>query len=116
MKFTAFILLVSYSVFFGETLVAPKKCESGQTESTCSMCPMKNMMSKCMKKFPGKKDDTKQNTNCMDCPLFSIVMHESFKNYPTYIQAQDNIYPALKANNLSDYYRQHWKPPNVLAI
>jgi hypothetical protein len=54
---------------------------------------------------------------CIDCPLCSVVTFKSFFRLgATTRQVTIIDYTVIPNNNLSDYFQQHWKPPNVSLL
>jgi hypothetical protein len=53
---------------------------------------------------------------CIDCPLCSVVTFKSFFRLEVAWQVTIIDYTVMPSNNLSDYFQQHWKPPNVSPI
>jgi hypothetical protein len=53
---------------------------------------------------------------CIDCPLCSLVTFKSFFRFEVTREVTIIDYMVMPDNNLSDYFQQHWKPPNVSLI
>ncbi|TDW99119.1 hypothetical protein EDB95_0127 [Dinghuibacter silviterrae] len=63
------------------------------------------------------KDKKKAEASaCVDCPLCSLVTFQPFFHF-TYLTLPDRIaYQVMPVSGLSDYFRQHWKPPAGLPF
>jgi hypothetical protein len=53
---------------------------------------------------------------CIDCPLCTVVTFKSFFRLEVAWQVTIIDYTVMPNNNLSDYFQQHWKPPNVSLL
>jgi hypothetical protein len=50
--------------------------------------------------------------SCADCPLCCLVTFKPFFQWEVNRQITIIDYTVMSDNNLSDYFQQHWKPPN----
>ena len=53
---------------------------------------------------------------CMDCPLCCLVTFKPFFRWEMARQVTIIDYTVMSDNNLSDYFQQHWKPPNGSSL
>jgi hypothetical protein len=53
---------------------------------------------------------------CMDCPLCCLVTFKPFFRWEMARQVTIIDYTVMSDNNLSDYFQQHWKPPNDSSL
>jgi hypothetical protein len=71
------------------------------------------------KKGPAGKDDQKGRDGgscCVDCPLCCLVTFKPFFRLEVTPQVTIIDYTVMRDNNLSDYFQQHWKPPNTFLL
>jgi hypothetical protein len=93
------------------------KCMMAARHQACSRCA-DGCGQKC-KKGPTGKDDQKGKDGgscCMDCPLCCLVTFKPFFQLDITRQVTIIDYTVMPDNNLSDYFQQHWKPPNVSLL
>jgi hypothetical protein len=79
----------------------------------CKRC-MDGGGQKCHKGQTGKGEQKNKGGGscCMDCPLCCLVTFKSFFRWDVARQATIIDYTVMSDHNLSDYFQQHWKPPN----
>jgi hypothetical protein len=57
------------------------------------------------------KQEKKGGSCCMDCPIFYLVTFNPLIRIELKRTSIKTVYTVMSDNNLSDYYKQHWKPP-----
>ena len=69
---------------------------------------------KCHKGQTGKSEQKGKAGGgcCVDCPLCCLVTFKPFFRWEVARQVTMIDYTVMSDNNLSDYFQQHWKPPN----
>jgi hypothetical protein len=68
----------------------------------------------CLKGQSGKGERKGKDSGgcCVDCPLCCLVTFKPFYRWEIARQVTIIDYTVISDNNLSDYFQQHWKPPN----
>jgi hypothetical protein len=129
----AIILLLPVIALFAGVVTAASYCAKG---SDCGA--MGKMQGKCMisarhqvchgpaggcgqkcNKGQKKKDAQKGKDGsscCWDCPLCYVVTFKSCFRWEFTREVTIFDYTVMPDNNLSDYFQQHWKPPDVSHI
>lgn len=117
MKLAAFILLVSFIGYFGETIKIPLSFSESYKKT---MCCSKMMKERCMKKHQADKsrkcNPKDCNTSCANCPLNSVTI---FEYYSTDLNTNifcKKEYPFIRSSLSSDYIPDKWKPPNIILV
>jgi hypothetical protein len=86
--------------------------------TTCGKTVKTQLTKACCKKHRKQKEgQSKENpsTCCLDCPLCCPVTYQPFCRFE-YMPMQAKIeYAAMPADQLTKYFRQPWKPPNVFS-
>jgi hypothetical protein len=101
-----------------------EKCMTAASPQGCEE-PVDGCGQKCHQgqrgKHQGQKGKSEQKGKdgggcCIDCPLCSLVTFKSLFRLEVAWQVTVIDYTVMPDNNLSDYFQQHWKPPNVSPI
>jgi hypothetical protein len=69
----------------------------------------------CCKKVtsPTGKKEKQDASCCVDCPLCYVVTFQPVCRFEYMSSPGQRIYTMMPADNLSEYARSHWKPPNA---
>jgi hypothetical protein len=134
----AVILLFPLMAFFAEAVKLPSQCPK-MARANCpaiakTQCPMMGKMNhQCMMAMmkrhgmetapkgnaaigqaAGSQEgkDTRKDGGCsVDCPVFSLATFKPLIRFELMRLSIKTEYTVMSDNNLSDYYKQHWKPP-----
>ena len=122
-KLSAFILLVPFFILFFGSMSLSSFCLIPQ-QATCTRTP-----GQCCHRQTGKtsylqdkqSDHPKdQNSDrpacCFDCPLCALITNPPFIRFEPTRPEFITEYAVRPDNLLTDYYQQHWKPPNTALL
>jgi len=129
----AIILLIPVMALLAEVVTAASYCAKvwdcgaiAKMQDKCAMPARHQSCSRCAdgcgqkcKKGPTGKDDQKSKDGgscCVDCPMCCVVTFRPFFRLEVTPQVTIIDYTVMPRNNLSDYFQQHWKPPNVMLL
>jgi hypothetical protein len=96
---------------------APEKCMIAVSHQGCGehagCCGQK-----CNKEQTDKSQQKGKDGGgcCMDCPLCCLVTFKPFFRWEIARQVTIIDYTVMSDHNLSDYFQQHWKPPNGSSL
>jgi hypothetical protein len=92
---------------------APEKCMIATSHQGCGG-RVDGCRQKCHEGQKGKSEQKGKacDASCVDCPLCSLVTFKPFFQWEMARQVTMIDYTVMSDNNLSDYFQQHWKPPN----
>jgi hypothetical protein len=97
----------------GETIKSPDRCMMAMSHQGCG-----GKVGECGQKCHGKKTGKSEQKGkdgsscCLDCPLCCLVTFKPVFRWDISRQVTVIDYIVMSDNNLSDYFQQHWKPPN----
>ena len=96
---------------------APEKCMMAVRHQACNGC-IDRCGQKCHKGQKGKDEQKEKEGSgcCVDCPMCCLVTFKPFFRWEITRQVTIIDYTVMPDNNLSDYFQQHWKPPNVFLL
>ena len=94
----------------GGAVKAQGSCMKTASHKKCDGCGQK-----CHKRQAGKDEQKGKDDGgcCMDCPLCYLVTFRPFFRLEITRQVIFIDYTVMSDNNLSDYFQQHWKPPDA---
>ena len=92
---------------------APENCMMAVSHQGCGG-RVDGCGQKCHKGQTGKGEQKGKDGGgcCVDCPLCCLVTFKPFFRWEVTPQVTMIDYTVMSDNNLSDYFQQHWKPPN----
>jgi hypothetical protein len=114
-KVYAIILLIPVLTLFAGSVTLASSCAkmAASPHQGCKRC-MAGGGQKCHKRQAGNGEQKNKDGGscCMDCPLCCLVTFKPFFRWDVARQATIIDYTVMSDHNLSDYFQQHWKPPN----
>jgi hypothetical protein len=112
----AIILLIPVLTLFTGSVTLASNCAKWAAAECGGMskAPEKCMMAASHQGCKGRDKGCKQK--CVDCPLCFLVTFKPFFRWEISRQVTMIDYTVMSDNNLSDYFQQHWKPPNGSSL
>ncbi len=108
----AIILLTALGILNIEAVEVSLRCKEACTNPCTGQANPNSTCKKDSKKHkPAERKSSPNEKSCLDCPLCYVFTYQACADM-MFTTMERMKHAFVHNNNLSDYYCQHWKPPN----